>query len=299
MPIPVIFDTDIGSDIDDTWALAQILKTPELDVKLIATDRDDTVYRTKLICKYLEAVNCTHIPVGMGCVQEHVYTKPRQAAWVEDYDLDAYSGTLHKDGVDAIIQTIMDAPEPLTLICVGPMPNIGEALDREPAIAERTHFVGMHGCVYKSVRGEGVFPEANVVNDIAASKKVFTAPWKSMIITPQDSCSFVKLTGDQYQAIRQSNDPALKALMDNYNIWAKGTTHDPNVASSVLFDTVAVYLAYTTKHLVMKNMGIRITDEGVTAPAPDAQHMDVALDWTDLDAFHQYLTERLLSPIVQ
>jgi inosine-uridine nucleoside N-ribohydrolase len=120
-----------------------------------------------------------------------------------------------------------------------------------------------------------------------------------MIITPQDSCSFVKLTGDQYQAIRQSNDPALKALMDNYNIWAKGTTHDPNVASSVLFDTVAVYLAYTTKHLVMKNMGIRITDEGVTAPAPDAQHMDVALDWTDLDAFHQYLTERLLSPIVQ
>ncbi|MBT5829552.1 MAG: nucleoside hydrolase [Candidatus Latescibacteria bacterium] len=299
MPIPVIFDTDIGSDIDDTWALAQILKTPELDVKLIATDRDDTVYRTKLICKYLEAVNCTHIPVGMGCVQEHVYTKPRQAAWVEDYELDQYPGTLHEDGVDAIIQTIMDAPEPLTLICVGPMPNIGEALDREPAIAERTHFVGMHGCVSKSIRGEGVFPEANVVNDIAASQKVFTAPWKSMIITPQDSCSFVKLTGDHYQAIRQSNDPALKALMDNYNIWAKGTTHDPEVASSVLFDTVAVYLAYTTEHLVMKNMGIRVTDEGVTAPDVNAQHMDVALDWTNLDTFHQYLTDRLLSPIVQ
>lgn len=299
MPIPVIFDTDIGSDIDDTWALAQILKTPELDIKLIATDRDDTIYRTKLICKYLEAVSCTHIPVGMGCVTEHVYTNPRQAPWVADYDLDQYSGTLHKDGVDAIIQTIMNAPEPITLICVGPLPNIAEALKREPAIAERTHFVGMHGCVYKSIRGDGAFPEANVKNDIPASQKVFTAPWKSIIITPQDSCSFVTLRGEQYQAIRQSNDPALKALMDNYNIWAKGTAHDPEVASSILFDTVAVYLAYTTQHLLMKKMGIHITDDGTTTPNDNAPLMDVALDWTDLDAFHTYLTERLLSPIVQ
>jgi inosine-uridine nucleoside N-ribohydrolase len=299
MPIPVIFDTDIGSDIDDTWALVQILKTPELDVKLITTDRDDTIYRTKLICKMLEVANCTHIPVGIGCVQEHVYTNPRQATWVADYDLHPYPGVLHTDGVDALIQTLMNAPEPLTLICVGPMPNIGEALDREPAIAQHTHFVGMHGCVYKSVKGEGSFPEANVKNDIAACQKVFAAPWKSMTITPQDTCSFVKLTGKHYQAIRQSNDPLLEALMDNYDIWANNTAHDPDIASSVLFDTVAVSLAYTSEHLVMKNMGIRITDDGLTVPDANARHVDVALDWTDLHAFHQYLTNRLLSPTVQ
>ena len=49
----------------------------------------------------------------------------------------------------------------------------------------------------------------------------------------------------------------------------------------------------------MKNMGIRITNEGITLPDNHAQHMDVALDWTNLDAFHQYLTNRLLSPTVQ
>jgi inosine-uridine nucleoside N-ribohydrolase len=299
MPIPVIFDTDIGSDIDDTWALVQILKTPELDVKLIATDRDDTVYRTQLTCKMLEVANCTHLPVAMGHIQKHVYTNPRQAPWVENYDLDQYPGALHKDGVDAIIQTIMAAPEPLTLICVGPLPNIGEALDREPRIAERTHFVGMHGCVYKSRKGDEIFPEANVKNDIPACQKVFTAPWKSMIITPQDSCSFVQLKGDHYQSIRQSNDPVLKALMDNYNIWSQTTSHDSEVSSSILFDTVAIHLAYTTEHLVMKNMGIHVTDEGITVPDDNAQHMEVALGWTDLDAFHQHLTERLLSPIVQ
>ena len=33
--VPVILDTDIGGDIDDTWALAMLLKSPELDLKLV------------------------------------------------------------------------------------------------------------------------------------------------------------------------------------------------------------------------------------------------------------------------
>ena len=37
--IPVIFDTDIGDDIDDTWALGLLLKSPELDLKLVVGDR--------------------------------------------------------------------------------------------------------------------------------------------------------------------------------------------------------------------------------------------------------------------
>ena len=42
--IPVILDTDIGGDIDDTWALALLLKSPEFDVKLVVSDNGDTVY---------------------------------------------------------------------------------------------------------------------------------------------------------------------------------------------------------------------------------------------------------------
>ncbi len=36
-PIPVILDTDIGADIDDTWALAILLRSSELDLKLVTT----------------------------------------------------------------------------------------------------------------------------------------------------------------------------------------------------------------------------------------------------------------------
>jgi len=64
--IPVILDTDIGFDIDDLWALVMILKSPELDIKLITTDTGDTYYRAKLVAKTLEIANRTDIPIGVG-----------------------------------------------------------------------------------------------------------------------------------------------------------------------------------------------------------------------------------------
>ena len=45
-PVPVILDTDIGDDIDDTWALAMLLGMPQLDLKLIVTDYGNTPERT-------------------------------------------------------------------------------------------------------------------------------------------------------------------------------------------------------------------------------------------------------------
>ena len=143
--IPVILDTDIGSDIDDTWALAMMLKSPELDVKLVVSDTGNTRYRAKIIAKMLEAGGRTDVPVGIGVNFND--KSGRQGAWVEGYDLANYPGTVHEDGVDALIQTIMNSPEPVSLICIGPVPNIGAALEREPKIAKNARFVGMHGSI--------------------------------------------------------------------------------------------------------------------------------------------------------
>src|SRR5580693_7162270 len=53
-PIPVILATDIGDDIDDTWALGFLLKSPELSLKLVATDYGKAPYRAALLGKFLE-----------------------------------------------------------------------------------------------------------------------------------------------------------------------------------------------------------------------------------------------------
>ena len=52
--IPVILDTDIGSDIDDTWALAMLLKSPELDLKFVTTTTGDPRYRAKIVAPEID-----------------------------------------------------------------------------------------------------------------------------------------------------------------------------------------------------------------------------------------------------
>ena len=99
-PIPVILDTDIGDDIDDTWALALLLKSPELDLKLAVGDYGEAQYRARLLAKLLERAGRTNIPVGLG-LDIAPRGDGRQAAWVKDYDLKAYPGKVHADGVRA------------------------------------------------------------------------------------------------------------------------------------------------------------------------------------------------------
>ena len=171
--IPVILDTDIGDDIDDTWALGFLLRCPELDVKLVVGDQGKAEYRAKLLAKFLEAAGRIDIPVGMG-IEKNATGGGNQSDWVEDYDLEDYPGTVHQDGVQAIIDTIMNSPEPITLIAVGPLPNIAEALKREPKIAQKAKFVGMHGSVRMGYGGSSeISVEYNVRADIPACRILY------------------------------------------------------------------------------------------------------------------------------
>ena len=65
-PIPIIFDTDIGSDIDDALALALALQSPELDVRAVTTVTDDTVGRSRLAWKELGLYGRHDIPLATG-----------------------------------------------------------------------------------------------------------------------------------------------------------------------------------------------------------------------------------------
>lgn len=295
--IPVILDTDIGDDIDDTWALGMLLKCPELDVKLVVGDQGRAEYRARLIAKLLEAAKRTDIPIGIGIEVNRSGDGP-QAAWVKDYELSKYPGTVHKDGIQAIIDTIMNSTEPITLIAIGPVPNLAVALEREPRIAEKARFVGMHGSVRLGYGGsQKISAEYNVKADAKACQKVFTAPW-DIIITPLDTCGIVDLRGDQYRRVRDCQDPIAQAIIENYRIWdaertKPGQTPASDSRSSTLFDTVAVYLAFATDLLKMENLGIRVTDDGMTVIDRNAKLMAVATEWKDLNGFREVLVNRL------
>ena len=295
-PTPVILDTDIGDDIDDTWALGLLLRSPELELKLVVGDRGEAQYRARLLARLLERAGRSDVPVGVGLDIEP-RGEGRQAAWVKDYDLGKYPGKVHADGVQALIDVILKSPQPVTLICIGPVPNIAEALKREPRIGRKARFVGMHGSVRVGYGGaKQPHAEWNVKCDAKACQAVFTAPWE-MTITPLDTCGLVTLTGEKYRRVRDSQDCITGDIMANYRIWVRGDAKLPeNMAderSSTLFDTVAIYLAMRQDLCVIEKLGIRVTDDGMTVIDPKAKGMSVATSWKDLGGFEDFLVERL------
>jgi inosine-uridine nucleoside N-ribohydrolase len=196
----------------------------------------------------------------------------------------------------------MAADAPVTLVAIGPAPTIAEALRCEPGIAPRTHFVGMYGSFHWHHRTNlhlsmkpGAIAEFNVVQNLPAAQIIFRAPWRSMTITPLDTCGWAVLDGDRYTRLRDADDPLLRAVMTNYRIWSpKNAESDPETHTSVLYDTVAIHLAHSTKFLAMQRLPVLVDDEGYTRVDPAGRVVHVAMEWLDLPGYLDHLTARLL-----
>ena len=297
-PIPVIFDTDIGTDIDDTWALALILASPELDLKLVVTDSGDTMERARITAKFLEASGRDDVPIGVGIPGGKIPLP--QAPWAQDYNLDSYRGEIHKDGVGVLIDVIRRSDEEVVLIVVGPAPNISEALQRDPSIAGKARVVAMSGSVDKGYNSNPEpAPEYNVRASVAGSQAMYGAGW-NLLIAPLDTAGQVKLKGELYRRLLGSDAPMVHALLDNYRVWApefRWGRYDPAIESSTLYDALAVALAYDEALCTIEDLKLEVTDDGFTRRKASGNPVRAALGWPDggREAFEQFLVERLTS----
>lgn len=292
-PVPVILDTDIGDDIDDTWALCMLLGSPEVDLRLIVTASDDTPTKTRLLAKILERVGRTEVPIGIG--KKTSDNKIHQTAWLGDYQLDQYKGVVHQDGVQALIDAVNASKERVTLCVIGPQTNLAEALRRDPAIAQRARVASMAGSVHIGYNGkQGRDPEWNVFKDIPAARAVFAAPWE-ITLAPLDTCGTLILKGERYAQVSESTAKRAAAVIENYTQWANRKNYPPN-ESSVLFDTEAAYLAFSESFLEIETVKLSIDDKGNTVPDDKGRPVRCALQWKDRDAFEKTLIRALTAP---
>lgn len=298
MAIPVVLDTDIGFDVDDVWALAFLLRCPEVDVRLITTATGDTDYRACLVAKLLEVAGRTDIPIGVGIPLDH--TPHTHSEWLGDYALADYPGDILIDGVGALCDVITSSSTAMDLVCIGPLPNIAAALARAPTITDNARFVGMHGSLRRGYLGAAKpMREYNVKQHALSCRAVFQAPWEK-VITPLDTCGTVFLEGERFEAVLNSDNPLTQAAVANHFGWYDAVQDwpllkelDPRRQSSVLYDSVAVYLSFADTFLEMEELPLTVTEDGKTLIDEDGDSVRCATEWHDKEAFLDLLTERL------
>ncbi|HEV2767232.1 MAG TPA: nucleoside hydrolase [Acidimicrobiales bacterium] len=293
----VIIDTDIGTDIDDTWALAFALRCPELDLRLVTTSTGDPVDRAVLVADLLVAGGRQDVPIGLGSPGGGDLDQPLRGV-AGSKALDGYPGGVH-DGVTAMVEAIESATTEVTVIALGPLTTVAAALHRRPEIAHRARLVGMHGSLRVGYRGEpGPVPEYNVATDVDAARQVFAAPWQCTL-TPLDTCGSAVLRGEGYRRVLAGahHDRLLAAVLAQHRTWldAVGLPELYDRATTPLYDTVAVHLAYDESLVDIQPVRLSIDDDGTMRPSHAGATLRLATSWRDRQTFIDHLAGRLVA----
>ena len=182
----VIIDTDIGDDVDDAFALALAVQSPEFEILGVSTTFRDTQLRARLVDRFLGEVGRSDIPVLAGKP-----TAPTPMSQRRYTEAGHFAKNSHGDAADFLLDQIRKHPGEITLIGIGPLMNVGAALDKDPAtFRELKRVVIMGGSVRKGYGDYGynepvpAMPEWNIVNDVASAQKLFASGVPSWSILP-------------------------------------------------------------------------------------------------------------------
>lgn len=162
--IPVLMDTDIGSNIDDLLALLFTLGNPKLELVGVTTVYGDTMLRARVARSVLESAGCADVPVGYG-VESPLSGK--RVLWAghegDGYDLSEVPEPL-TSASSLYEAALAEHGSHLVVAAIGPLTNVVTALQ-----SART----MPRCVVAMAGqfGSGE-PEHNVSSDAVAAAQL-------------------------------------------------------------------------------------------------------------------------------
>ena len=287
-PQLVVLDTDIGDDIDDAFALALVLRSPELRLLGVTTAFADTELRARLVDRYLAAVGRGDIPVAAG-VRTPATNHFTQAAYARQAKTRKYS-----DGVEFLLSQIRAHPGQITLIAIGPLFNVQAAIERDPATFRKLkRVVIMGGSVYRGYDDtksgdthRPPSPEWNIRCDPAGARALLGSG-VPVFVMPLDSTQ-VRLENPALGAVFAHGSPLTDQLTLLYHQW----TGAREWRSPTLFDPVAVTYAIRPDLCPATPLRLEVDDQGFTKPVDGAPNAQVCLH-SDEKGFLDLLLSRI------
>jgi purine nucleosidase len=276
----IIIDTDIGDDVDDAFAVALALRSPELQILGITTTFGDTETRAKLADRLLGEVGHEEIPVAVGTPSQE-RGQFTQRTYAEGGH---FARASHPKAVDFILEQIRRAPGQITLVAIGPLVNVGALIDKDADTFRKLRRVVLMGGSINRRYGDlgyspdrGPEPEWNIKNDIPSAQKLF-ASGVPIFMMPLDSTQ-LKLDEVKRETLFRAGAPLTDALTLLYHEWGQQTP--------TLFDVMTIAYIVNPQLCPVKPLHIRVDENGFTRAENGAPNAQVCLD-SDSEAFFRF-----------
>ncbi len=254
----VIFDCDLGDDIDDAYALGYLLTLQDrYEILGITTCYGRTEDRAILAQKFLAVTGENHIPVYVG---KNTSKSSDRANWYADQFYWAKGSGLTKKpqgATDFIRSQLKKYPGEVVIFSVGPVTNLaplGAELQKAKAI------YAMFGSFKIGYDGSTkVDAEWNVTCDIP-SAKAFVQSGANIIYAGLDVTAMVKLSAENRLKLLMRQSPLTSAMQGLYVLWGQETP--------TLFDPVAIGMETSPELFTTERVHVYVDDKGFTRLDP-------------------------------
>ena len=254
----VIFDCDLGDDIDDAYALGYLLTLQDrYEILGITTCYGRTEDRAILAQKFLAVTGENHIPVYVG---KNTSKSSERANWYADQFYWAKGSGLTKkpqDATDFIRSQLKKYPGEVVIFSVGPVTNLaplGAELQKAKAI------YAMFGSFKIGYDGSTkIDAEWNVTCDIP-SAKAFVQSGANIIYAGLDVTAMIKLSAENRLKLLMRQSPLTSAMQGLYVLWGQETP--------TLFDPVAIGMETNPELFTTEKVHVYVDDKGFTRLDP-------------------------------
>lgn len=238
--VAVLFDTDIGTDIDDAVALAYLLRQPRCELVGITTASGAQQERARLADMVCRAGGREDIPIHCG-PEPSLLRGVRQP---EAKQAEALASWPHRESfppataIEWLRQTIRARPGELTLLAVGPLTNVGLLFAVDPEIPSLLKDVVIMGGRFLPDRAHGPWAEWNIRCDPEAAAIVYERAPAGMRSVGLDVTLRCRMPAEQVRERFGAAGGPLAAVLDLAEVWFRHaqmvTFHDP-LAAACLF----------------------------------------------------------------
>jgi len=292
----VIFDCDLGGDIDDAFAVALLLCSQEnIEILGFCMDHGNTPGRARVATKMLHETGFEDIPVYVG---RHTVTRVGidtelegesiQFLWAEGFDNMAPQKA---PAADFIIEQLTMYPGEIILFTVGPVDNIADVLDKDPEVLKKAKkVISMFGSIEIGYSGGAPSAEWNVAGSIEAGKKLMNSG-ANILLAPLDITDHVILTDNYLNAIAMRDTPLTNALGSLYALWYRSADW---ATQAKMFDGVAVGMLLWPELFETKRVFVDVDDAGFTKVDDNKSPNCTIGVKIDADAFIQKMSRRLV-----
>lgn len=295
MPTPALIDTDIGTDVDDLYALLLALRSPELDVRGVSLVHGDLQARAAVASRLMRLLQDGTTPISLG--ESEPLNRDRPVFWM-GHEGEALPSSCESHACrprKTLAELVERSPEPVTVITLGPMTNVAKLIaDRPDLLTRIARIVAMAGSFEGYGNADGSM-EHNVRLDPEATDRVLTSGLPALLIG-LNVTRHTRLGQRELARIRVIGGELARFFVLQTNRWLRVIERD----IAPMHDALAVAAAFRPDIVSFEPVSVSVSLDppGRLFFERDANSTVQVAVHVDYDAFHDLLTERLFKACV-